>query len=983
MPTIVSGFFKPTGELHKNFPYMNASGLYYSELEGSFTPYKYEDTDISDAIVVRGLFDMETYDKGKRTGFQVILEETKQQKKGMTVYNSGDRSQAYQNIDDEQLRDALIQIVHGVGETYAERLIWVFNTKGLFFEELDTYIRTDDSTKNMGVPDRLLKAVLDSREDIEQAIETLITDESYFYNTLNHFNLVSFSSSRSFPFQQSIKQWKPVFRYISLMVNHKEYELPTALRERTGDYGRHVTYLMAHPEIILQLSGDPMTQTMKQVKETIAVTRGVMEMTGHVVDDATFELLGLGDTDLFSYALELTRVLKNHKDGSFNGPHADDTMFLFTEAMHKEAVQSGGFSQQYDDIKAVLQDTEAYYPVIVFPEGEEFYIQFRPAHDRNDTIVSEFSRRLSTGNEPFVDTDLYEQGLQEVIESLGEQQSEDEQIHLDPAQIDALKGLNNHSISVLTGGPGTGKTTMLKYFLSTLTRVSNDLFEEGSHKIVFCAPTGKASKRMRESLNDDSYTEEFKALRHIQDQTYTVHSFLGEKYSTVREEARGDEQGSRWLIIDEASMLDEVLLEAILRKIPKSYRLVFIGDDEQLPSIGAGAVLRDLKTLTQAGQFHLNQPFRSKGTIMKNTYTIRNKAQNDEYISVEDLHFDGRFSITDYPLLTDVHKKELVKDEAYLSDVQRQVPDLNSAYGYSGWVASFLYYQYRQELLDIENSLILMPFSKKGSGKRLAVTPFNQVIQGISRPFRGSLPQSIQLESYQTISGALNKGEGETSLFELNKKLFKKYGAGSGFSVNNSAVFRVGDRVMNTKNKYQLLTLDVEKKKEREYTLEDITTMWYGRLQEKDLFSPSTSPIMNGDIGTVRAITRDGGMFVQFDSMDGETDIEHNPWVYYNRQDVENKGDSLALSYSMTIHKSQGSQADTVVICLPDASDITTMSYRELFYTALTRAKDKVVILGSKTVLEDALNRSRSNRTTRLSRDFQSFENTLAVNETA
>lgn len=969
MTVTVAGYFKPDGELSKKLPYTNANGFYYSEMEGRFTPHVRSDVSVPDVLIVRGLFVPKTYNRGMRDGFHVIIEPTKRQKKGKLVFDAQYRTRAFRTVGNEALRKALMETVAGVGETYSDRLIDAFNENETFFEALRDHLEGNEFVENVEVPASLINATLQCQENIEKAVTRYETQQSQFYNTLNQFGLVSYRSATSYPFQRTVNEWWLIFNQLRTYANS---EILTEYQDLVDTYGPHATYLMTHPNIFIAMEGDPMVQSPHRLDRTIEATKGIMEMTSNVVDESTYEDLGLGDNSLFSYSLELMHVLKEHKDGGFNNPHSGDTVFVFTQDMHDEVVEAGNFTLSMDEVIQTFTGETKRYPVVIFERDDVHYIQFYSAYKRNDGITRQLADRMTEGNVPFALPEDYEHALDEVLENEG-----DGVFYPAKEQKEALQGLNRHSFSVLTGGPGTGKTTLLKYFLRVLTKVDNKLFDQQSHRIVFCAPTGKAAKRMRESLDDEDLTSDYEAVKNIQRQTYTIHSFIGNNYAEIRNEAEQDDVGSRWLIIDEASMLDEQLLSELLYKVPLSYRLVFIGDDAQLPSIGPGAVLRDLKQLSEAGQFHLNEPFRSEGSLTDNAYTIRDRVERGETIYANDLVYDDAFSILDYSQLTEIHKNELIHDKDYLAMMQRNIPDLHSTYGYSGWVASFLYHQQLKERMDVDNSLILMPFSKKGTKKRLAVTPFNQVVQSIVRPFRRNLPALLREKSYGTILDILGDDKGKMSLYHVNADVTQRKGVNEAVSVNRSVLFRVGDRVVSTRNKYMNLALDDERMRMGDYTIGNLTQMWFGRMQENDLLISHNDAVMNGDTGIVKAITRDGGMFVQFDTPDEQTDRALNPWVYYNRKDADMNGDALALAYSMTVHKSQGSEADTVVVCLPDASDTTILSYRELIYTAITRAKKKVVILGSKKVLEEALNRTQGNRHTRLRDDFQNIYETV------
>ncbi len=427
------------------------------------------------------------------------------------------------------------------------------------------------------------------------------------------------------------------------------------------------------------------------------------------------------------------------------------------------------------------------------------------------------STRLSVMNDCFKDTGTNYRKLIDIEEKT-------KIITYAEKQREAIALALSKGFLILTGGPGTGKTTTLKAIIS--------LYEQRGMNVMITAPTGRAAKRIADLTGYPAKT---------------IHRLLEVMYDNSGQlKFKHNEQNPvscDVMIIDEMSMVDTLLFESLLRALKLSCRLIMVGDSDQLPSVGAGNILKDMIDSGRLTVVALNEIFRQarQSCIVTNAHKIVNGEEPDLSRKDSDFFFMQRLNA----------------EEAALTVTELCVQRLPDAYGYS----------------PTDDIQILCP-SRKGI---LGSVEMNKVLQQRINPPRKELA-------------------------EVKGMLF---------------TFRDGDKVMQTKNNYDIV--------------------W-----SKD--GENGTGIFNGDIGTIIKVKRSEGTVV----IDFEGRIAEYPFEMMEQ---------IELAYAITVHKSQGSEFTTVII--PLLGGFEKLYYRNLLYTAVTRAKKMLVIVGSKSIVLKMVNNDR------------------------
>ena len=417
---------------------------------------------------------------------------------------------------------------------------------------------------------------------------------------------------------------------------------------------------------------------------------------------------------------------------------------------------------------------------------------------------------------------------------------------LDESQKKAIEAGINNGIFLLTGGPGTGKTTIIKALI--------EYFYENKKDVILAAPTGRAAKRMSEATGFEART-----LHRLLEAKAVSDQSEGERF--VRNEHNPLEADV--YIIDEMSMVDVFLFDAFLKAVIPGSRVILVGDMNQLPSVGAGNIFKDLLNCGYFESEILNNIHRqSEGSrIIVNAHMVNNG---------ECPPLDKNAESNDFFFLERSDKKKLTSDIIEL--VKNRIPA-----------------KFRTDASEIQ---VLSP-SRKGE---LGVESLNRILQKYLNPQDGRKKE-------------ITRGEN---------------------------VFRIGDKVMQTKNNYDLV--------------------WVCR-GFNDIVVEKGDGVYNGDVGKIIRINEfERSITVLFDEVREAT---------YTKDEI----DELELAYAITIHKSQGSEYPAIVIPILDTPK--QLLTRNLLYTAITRASKCVMILGSserikEMVLNDADKRRYTDFTERL-----------------
>ena len=399
-----------------------------------------------------------------------------------------------------------------------------------------------------------------------------------------------------------------------------------------------------------------------------------------------------------------------------------------------------------------------------------------------------------------------------------------ENIQYEDLQRAAISACLTGSVFILTGGPGTGKTTTLNGVIKIL--------KAQKKRILLCAPTGRAAKRMSDLTGEPART-----IHRLLEVDFTAKGELKFKRNET------NPLPADVVIADEMSMVDALLMCSLVRAIKPTSKFIMVGDSNQLPSVGAGNVLKDLIASHYIPSVELKEIFRqaAQSLIVTNAHRI----VNGEFPVLDDRQNDFFFM-----------NKSLESDiaELVIQLAKQRLPD---TYGFS----------------PIDYIQVLCPTKMGMAGTK----ELNKQLQSALNP--------------------PSQNKAELKFFDV--------------------IFRTGDKVMQTKNDYDVL---------------------WTKNNEKG------SGIFNGDIGIIRSVDR----FSQNVTIDFEGRV-----AIYTSEMLRR----LEHAYAITIHKSQGSEYDAVII--PITAFTHNLLYRNLLYTGVTRAKKMIIVIGTKELVKTMVDNNR------------------------
>ena len=468
-------------------------------------------------------------------------------------------------------------------------------------------------------------------------------------------------------------------------------------------------------------------------------------------------------------------------------------------------------------------------------------------------------------------------------------------ISLSDEQAAAVKGIVCEKFSILTGGPGCGKTT------TTLALVK--LLEAMNLKFLLAAPTGRAAQRMMDVIGKESKT---------------IHRLLEWQIGKFNKNEENPLDVD-FLIVDECSMLDINLTASLLKAVPNHSRVLFIGDADQLPSVGAGNVLRDMISSRAVPCFKLTKIFRQaqKSLIIRYAHQINNGEMPciDSPFKKPELWNQGSDCLF---LDSDEATREQL---SFIAKVKKYCEVKASELDNKSNSDSNLYeFRINEPLIPYETELTIprkfqhvniekVYKSETGVDELLSVLkkvhPWSSLHYGLSA---SDVVRKLYIEwipkyfgkgiEIQIITPMTRGSLGTVSLNKMIQESANPPQKGKSQLQVGERIFRVGDRVIHRRNNYDL-------------------------------------KVFNGDIGIIREINNEElTCIVSFFPDERE--------VAYKRDDIS----ELDLAYAVTIHKSQGSEFKVVII--PILTQHFKMLFRNLIYTGITRARNLAVLVGTR-----------------------------------
>jgi len=471
---------------------------------------------------------------------------------------------------------------------------------------------------------------------------------------------------------------------------------------------------------------------------------------------------------------------------------------------------------EVDSIEHCLIDLNVQEKIVIEKRDEEEWVYLIEFYIAERNVASKLVLLDSSKNIKRID--FFEEELKKVEKVT--------KIKLSEKQKEAVEAINDHNVTIITGGPGTGKTTIIKSIL--------EIYKSHDKKVVLCAPTGRAAKRMTETTGEEARTlhrlleiGKFEEEGNIASIDYDVAPIDADV-----------------IIVDEMSMVDLFLMNYLIKGIYLGTKLILVGDVDQLPSVGPGAILKDIINSEKITTIHLNKIFRqaAKSKIIQNAHRVNN---GESFLNKKE-------------------SKEELKEDFFFINESSQEKIL-------GQLISLCKERLKKYgNYDFFNNIQVLTPTKKGM---LGTKELNKILQNELNP-------------------------------ESKDKKEKKSG---------EIIFREGDRVMQTKNNYDIFWQRVDNEYE------------------------NGTGIYNGELGRIQKINElEKQIKVLFD--DGK-----EAWYLYSELE------QLEHAYAITIHKAQGSEFDVVIVIATQTAPM--LLTRNLLYTSITRAKEMLLIIGNENII--------------------------------
>jgi len=475
-------------------------------------------------------------------------------------------------------------------------------------------------------------------------------------------------------------------------------------------------------------------------------------------------------------------------------------IFLYEDELIRRCIKI--FHIERDAAESAIAALSDEQEVVIEQDEEDPYIKavYPKILHEAETVISNRLKALLSVPSTIPDID-FEQITSEILKKLA--------IKLSSEQLSVLEGIISYHVVIITGGPGTGKTTLI--------RSINSIFDLLGKKVLLAAPTGRAARRLSEVTQRNAST---------------IHKLLGfNLMDGVFNKNQDNPLNTDALIIDEASMIDTLLMYHLIKAVPMTAVIILVGDVFQLPSVGPGNILSDLIKSNRIKTFKLNKIFR----------------QDQES-----------------PIVINAHK------------IRRgELPDLIQNNG-------------PEELSEF--------YFIEQNNPGMVV---NTIVELCSK----RIPNIFNFDSMNDIQVLTPMHRGEVGTSNLNQVLQKVLNPNPVIMTIQNNAFKFGDKVMHLKNNYQ-----------------------------KEVF--------NGDIGTISFVNKKKEeLTVNYYGRD----------VAYDFSELE----ELTLAYAISVHKSQGSEYIAVIV--PIMTQHFALLQRNLLYTAITRGKKLVVLIGTKKALAIAL----------------------------